>query len=119
MAAAVAGAATAVVTLRPASSYDALPMCGLAITVVATSLAVVVARYPVLVPPSLTVYNAASPDGTYEFIAVGVGINVPLVLFYSWYAHYAFRGKQASGAEPADSGTPRVDNAQPESGAQS
>lgn len=106
IAVAVAGAAMAAVTLRPASRYDALPMCGLAIAVVATFLAVVVARYPVLVPPALTVYNAASPNSTFDFLAVGVGMNVPLILFYNWYAHYAFRGKRASGAEPAGSGVP-------------
>ena len=112
MAVAVAGAAVAWVTLKPASRYDALPLCGLAITVVATFLAVVVARYPVLVPPGLTVYNVASPGGTFDFIAVGIGLNVPLVLFYNWYAHYAFHGKEASGAGPAHSGIPTVQDAQ-------
>src|SRR5260370_299913 len=113
MAVAVAGAAVAAVTLRPASRYDALPLCGLAITVVATFLAVVVARYPVLVPPGLTVGNAASPGSTFDFIAVGIGLNVPLVLFYNWYAHYAFHGKEASGAGPAARGIPPVQDAQP------
>jgi cytochrome bd ubiquinol oxidase subunit II len=123
IAVAVVGATMAAVTLRPASRYDALPMYGLAITVVATVLAVVVARYPVLVPASLTVYNAASPGSTFDFIAVGVGMNVPLVLFYSWYAHYAFRGRQASStqasstqasrAEPAESGIAQAQDAQP------
>jgi cytochrome d ubiquinol oxidase subunit II len=46
-------------------------------------LAVVVARYPVLVPPGLTVYNAVSPDRTMEFLAIGIGLDVPLVLFYT------------------------------------
>jgi cytochrome d ubiquinol oxidase subunit II len=108
MAVAAVGAAMAAVTLRPASRWDALPMFGLAITVVATLLAVVVTRYPVLVPPGLTVYNAASPTGTFEFIAVGIGMNMPLLLFYSWYSHYAFRGKRASVAELAASGAPGV-----------
>jgi cytochrome d ubiquinol oxidase subunit II len=96
---AVAGAAVAVVTLRPASRFDALPAFGLTIAAAGTVLAVVVARYPVLAPPGLTVGNAASPSTTMEFLAVGVGLNVPLILFYNWYAHYAFRGKQASPPE--------------------
>ena len=104
MAFAVAGAAMAVVTLRPASRSDALPTTGLTIAVVATFLAVVVARYPVLVPPGLTVANSVSPDHTMEFIAVGIGADVPLILFYTWYAHHAFRGKQAS--VPERPGTP-------------
>ena len=43
----------------------------------------------------------------------GIGLNVPLVLFYNWYAHYAFHGKEASGAGPAASGIPPVQDAQP------
>ena len=110
MVAAAAGAVMAAVAFR-ARWWNSLPMLGLAIAVVATVLAVVVARYPVLVPPELTVDRAASPGGTFEFVAVGMGLNVPLILFYSWYAHYAFRGKQpsASGAEPNPGpGTPDI-----------
>lgn len=89
---AVVGVVLAVATLRPSTRRDGLPLCGLAIGVVATVLAVVTARYPILAPPSLTADNAVSPNGTMQFLAVGVGLNVPLVLLYSWYAHYAFRG---------------------------
>jgi cytochrome bd ubiquinol oxidase subunit II len=105
---AAVGVVMAAVTLRPASRWDNLPMFGLAIAVVATFLAVVVTRYPVLVPPGLTVYNAASPNTTYDFIAVGIGFNVPLILFYNWYSHYAFRGKLPRDAGHAEHGTPGV-----------
>jgi cytochrome bd ubiquinol oxidase subunit II len=91
-----AGAAMAAVTLRPSARSDALPMWGLVIAVVATFLAVVTARYPVLVPPSLTLASAASPSRTMDFLAIGIGLDVPLILFYHWYAHYAFRGKNHS-----------------------
>lgn len=94
---AVLGVVLAVSTLRPSFRRDALPLCGLAIAVVATALALVTARYPVIAPPSLTLDNTVSPSGTMQFLAVGVGLNVPLVLFYSWYAHYAFRGTRAIG----------------------
>lgn len=93
---AVAGAVMAMVALRPAARSDALPSYGLVIAAVAGFLAVVVARYPVLIPPGLTVSNAASPGTTMEFIAIGIGLNVPLNLLYTWWAHYAFRGRKAS-----------------------
>ena len=96
---AVAGAAMAVVTLRPSSRFDALPMYGLVIAALAFLLALVTARYPVLVPPSLTVGGSASPSRTMEFLAVGIGLDVPLILFYHWYAHYAFRGRNNSTPE--------------------
>jgi cytochrome d ubiquinol oxidase subunit II len=94
---AAAGLGMAVVTLRPASSYDALPLAGLTTAVVALLIAVVVARAPVIVPPSLTVANSVSPGTTMVFLAVGVGLNVPLLLFYSWFSHHAF-GRPASSA---------------------
>jgi len=99
MAFAIAGAGMAMVTLRPASRLDALPTSGLVTAAVATVLAVVVARYPVLVPPGLTIGDAVSPGSTMEFLAVGVGLNVPLILTWNWYSHYAFRGKQVSPPE--------------------
>jgi cytochrome bd ubiquinol oxidase subunit II len=66
------------------------------------ALAVVAARYPVLAPPGLTVTAAAAPGTTMAFLAVGVGLNVPLILYYTWFAHHAFRGKQHSIPEGRD-----------------
>ncbi len=91
---AAGGAVLALVTLRPGSRYDALPTAGLVTASVAVFLALVVARYPVLAPPGLTVGDAASPGRTMEFLAIGIGLDVPLILFYTWHAHYAFRGRQ-------------------------
>ncbi|MEN3356298.1 MAG: cytochrome bd ubiquinol oxidase subunit [Mycobacteriales bacterium] len=108
---AVAGVAMTLVTIRPGSRFDGLPLAGLVIATVAGVLALVVARYPLLAPPSLTVDAAASPGTTMDFLAVGVGLNVPLLLFYTYYAHYAFRGKQLGTPEavipPARGGAPR------------
>lgn len=97
LALAVLGVALAVRTLKPSSRRDALPLCGLALAAVATVLAVVAGRYPVIAPPALTVDATVSPSGTMRFLAIGIGLNVPLVLFYSWYAHYAFRGERTIG----------------------
>jgi cytochrome d ubiquinol oxidase subunit II len=36
--------------------------------------------------------NTAAPDRTMTFLAVGIGLNVPLILFYNWFAHHIFRG---------------------------
>ena len=93
---AASGVAITLVTVRPASRYDSLPFAGLAISTVALVIAVTVARYPVLAPPSLTVYNTASPSSTMAFLAVGIGLNLPLLLFYNWFAHRAFSGKEAT-----------------------
>jgi cytochrome d ubiquinol oxidase subunit II len=36
------------------------------------------------------------------FLAVGVGLNVPLLLFYNWFAHHAFSGKLNSAPDRRD-----------------
>jgi cytochrome d ubiquinol oxidase subunit II len=51
---AVGGVVVALATLRPSSPYDALPIAGLATSTVALIIAAVVARYPLLAPPALT-----------------------------------------------------------------
>ena len=93
---AVAGMVTSLMTLRSSSPYDGIPLAALVTTVVALVIALVVARYPVLASPGLTVTNTAAPPGTLIFLAVGIGLNVPLILFYNWFAHHTFRGKPAN-----------------------
>jgi cytochrome bd ubiquinol oxidase subunit II len=104
---AVTGVVTALVTLRPTSSNDSTPIAGLATATVALVIAVVVARYPVLIPPALTLDDTVSPANTMVFVAVGIGLNVPLLFFYNWFAHRAFRGKLTSVPENPTRPTPR------------
>jgi cytochrome bd ubiquinol oxidase subunit II len=73
---------------------DHLPFTGLVITVVAVLLAITVARFPLFLPPHLTLAEAQGPRNSMVFLLVGIGVNIPLVLFYNWFAHRAFRGKQ-------------------------
>jgi cytochrome d ubiquinol oxidase subunit II len=103
---ALAGAVMAVVTLRPTSRPDSLPIAGLVTATVALVVGLVVARYPLLVPPALTVDDTVSPPTTMVFVAVGIGLNVPLLLFYNWFAHNFFRGKLISAPEGSDLPTP-------------
>ena len=54
--------------------------------------------YPHIVPPSLTIWEAAAPDSSLEFALVGTVVLVPIILAYTAYAYYVFRGK----VRPAD-----------------
>jgi cytochrome bd ubiquinol oxidase subunit II len=87
---AAVGVAIALVGLRPRSSADALPFTGMVIAVVAVLAAIVVARAPVIAPPSLTLTGSVAPGLTMDFLAVGIGLNMPLILFYNWFAHHSF-----------------------------
>ena len=49
--------------------------------------------YPHIVPPSLTIEMAAAPDSSLMFALVGTVILIPLILAYTAYAYWVFRGK--------------------------
>ena len=49
--------------------------------------------YPYLIPHQVTIWEAAAPDTTLKFILVGVVIMLPILLGYTTYAYYLFRGK--------------------------
>ncbi|MHA6324241.1 cytochrome d ubiquinol oxidase subunit II [Roseivivax sp. CAU 1753] len=49
--------------------------------------------YPHIVPPSLTIQEAAAPDSSLLFTLVGAGFLVPIILIYTGYAYWVFRGK--------------------------
>ncbi|WP_455374501.1 cytochrome d ubiquinol oxidase subunit II [Limibacillus halophilus] len=49
--------------------------------------------YPYIVPPSVTIWQAAGPDESLSFLLVGAVILVPMILAYTGYAYWIFRGK--------------------------
>ena len=52
-----------------------------------------VSLYPNIVPPSLTMFEAASPAKSQLFMLVGVAITMPMIVAYTAYAYWIFRGK--------------------------
>ncbi len=49
--------------------------------------------YPYIVPGSLTIWEAAAPDDSLGFLLVGAAVLVPIILAYTGYAYWVFRGK--------------------------
>lgn len=49
--------------------------------------------WPLMVPPSITFYDAAAPDVSLAFLLVGAVILLPIILAYTAYAYWVFRGK--------------------------
>ena len=49
--------------------------------------------YPNIVPPSLTIVEAAAPDESLRFTLYGTAVLVPMILAYTAYAYWVFRGK--------------------------
>jgi len=53
--------------------------------------------YPWIVPPTVTFEQAAAPDKSLAFLLVGASVLVPLILAYTAYAYWIFRGKVRHG----------------------
>ena len=52
--------------------------------------------FPLVIPPSVTIWQAASPDASLEFLLVGAGILIPIILAYTAYSYWVFRGKASA-----------------------
>jgi cytochrome d ubiquinol oxidase subunit II len=52
--------------------------------------------YPYIVPVSVTIWEAAAPDNSLKFLLFGTLILVPLILAYTAWSYWVFRGKVTS-----------------------
>jgi cytochrome d ubiquinol oxidase subunit II len=48
---------------------------------------------PYIVPHAVTIHEAAGPDVSLRFMLVGAGLLLPVILLYTGYSYYIFRGK--------------------------
>ncbi|WP_373084363.1 cytochrome d ubiquinol oxidase subunit II [Sneathiella sp.] len=49
--------------------------------------------YPRMVPPDLTIWAAAAPDKSLGFLLVGTVFLIPMIIAYTAYSYWVFRGK--------------------------
>ncbi|MBX3583200.1 MAG: cytochrome d ubiquinol oxidase subunit II [Rhizobiaceae bacterium] len=49
--------------------------------------------YPYIVPGALTIQEAAAPQSSLLFLLVGAVVLIPIILIYTGYAYWVFRGK--------------------------
>jgi cytochrome bd ubiquinol oxidase subunit II len=54
--------------------------------------------WPYIVPPVLTIWDAAAPPATQGFALVGLVVLLPAILGYTWWSYSVFRGKIAADA---------------------
>jgi cytochrome d ubiquinol oxidase subunit II len=50
-----------------------------------------VSMWPYLVPPSITIWQAAAPERSQSFMLVGVVLILPLILAYTGWTYWVFR----------------------------
>ncbi|WP_386679787.1 cytochrome d ubiquinol oxidase subunit II [Loktanella sp. R86503] len=76
-----------------ANGRDVVPFLASMALFVISFVGIGISFYPMMVPPSLTIWDVAAPDSSLKFALVGTLFLVPLILGYTAYAYWVFRGK--------------------------
>jgi len=72
---------------------DASPFLAAIALFVLSYIGLGISFYPYIVPPSITIWSAAAPDSSLKFLLVGAAILIPLILAYTAWSYWVFRGK--------------------------
>jgi cytochrome d ubiquinol oxidase subunit II len=56
-------------------------------------LGIAISLWPNLIPPSVSIWDAAAPRKSQEFLLIALAIALPMVLIYTGYAYSVFWGK--------------------------
>lgn len=54
-----------------------------------------ISMWPFIVPQTITIWDAAAPERSQVFMLVGVAVIMPIILAYTGWAYWVFRGKVA------------------------
>lgn len=80
----------------PRDSHDARPFV-LSLSLFLLGFAgLLLGMWPYIVPPSLTIWQAAAPPSTQGFALVGLVVLLPAILGYTWWSYSVFKGKIAA-----------------------
>ena len=58
-----------------------------------TFLGLCISVFPYVVPRALTIHEAAAPESSLVFMLVGAAVLIPVILAYTGWAYWVFRGK--------------------------
>jgi len=53
-----------------------------------------ISLFPYVIPPEITIWDAASPRSSQLFLLAGTVVLLPIILGYTGYSYWVFRGKQ-------------------------
>lgn len=74
------------------SGRTAWPFLGTLALFVVTFIGLGISFYPNIVPPGLTIADAAAPDKSLGFLLAGAAVLIPVILSYTAYSYWVFRG---------------------------
>lgn len=72
---------------------DLGPFIGAVVLFLMSYLGVVISLWPMIVPPYYSLWDAASSPGTQIFFLVGTVFLLPVIIMYSAWSYWVFRGK--------------------------
>jgi cytochrome d ubiquinol oxidase subunit II len=75
---------------------EILPFAGAVGLFSLSFLGIAISLFPLIVPPHFTLWQAASSDRTQVFLLVGALALLPVILMYSTWSYWVFRGKVRS-----------------------
>jgi cytochrome bd ubiquinol oxidase subunit II len=75
------------------SEAQATPFLGAIGLFVLSYLGIAISLYPMIVPHHFTLWEAASSERTQAFLLVGTLVLLPVILMYSGWSYWVFRGK--------------------------
>jgi cytochrome d ubiquinol oxidase subunit II len=88
-------AAVAVAAWRALDGWggDAAPFLGAMGLFLLSYLGITISLWPMIVPGHFTLWQAASSEGTQAFLLVGTLLLLPVILMYTAWSYWVFRGK--------------------------
>jgi cytochrome d ubiquinol oxidase subunit II len=90
----IATAATALVTWRALGSRaETMPFAGAVLLFVLSFIGIAISLFPMIVPYHFTLWEAASSERTQAFLLVGTLALLPVILMYTGWSYWVFRGK--------------------------
>jgi cytochrome d ubiquinol oxidase subunit II len=90
----IATATAALVSWRALGSRaEVLPFAGAISLFVLSYIGIAISLYPMIVPYHFTLWEAASSDRTQAFLLVGTLVLLPVILMYTGWSYWVFRGK--------------------------
>ncbi|MGA8715082.1 MAG: cytochrome d ubiquinol oxidase subunit II [Roseiarcus sp.] len=72
---------------------EAAPFVGAILLFVMSYLGIAISMWPMIVPYKYTLWEAASSEATQAFLAVGTLFLLPVILMYTAWSYWVFRGK--------------------------
>jgi cytochrome d ubiquinol oxidase subunit II len=72
---------------------DATPFLAAIALFVLSYIGLGISFHPYIVPPTLTIWDAAAPASSLKFLLVGALVLIPLILGYTAWSYWVFRGK--------------------------